>query len=317
MLFFTAKRSAENQASPETKRARVSQVLQPPSEPSPIIPNSSPASVSSAQPAPTVPSQPPSAKNLANQSIASSVPLSPQQVMAKLRQMEAEVHKLTQDHSAAVTQNRLEAAASLKKERDTKVATLDRFKQAMNAAFTRSQQQHARTNSQGQGQPANISAPSNTQAPSLHPQVPTATGGVKPQDNPRGPDQQALIQLMQSRSGTNQTSLPAMPGFPNVTPEMVSQMQKLTDNHGIRPSQPPSLPQHTQQNQPAAIAAPASAQQQSSTRSTTFWEGSLTWTGFDVNTRDRKEMNAQVKVVSSTGDMCVLTLYCCQVCSLI
>jgi hypothetical protein len=222
--------------------------------------------------------------------------------MAKLRQMEADVQKLTQEHSVAVTQNRLEAALLLKKEKDIKVMTLERFKQAMTAAFTRSQQHHARTNSQGQGQSANISAPSNAQAPPHHLQVPTTTGGIKAHDNPRGPDQQALIQLMQSRSGTNQNSLPAMPGFPNATPELVSQMQKLIDNQGIRPQQPPSLPQPIQQNQPAVIAAPASAQQQSSPRSTTVWEGSLTWTGFDFTTHDRKELHAGVKVTSSTGD---------------
>jgi len=230
--------------------------------------------------------------------------------------MEAEIHKLTQDHAAAVAQSHMEAAVQLKKERDNKVMMLERLKQTMAAAVIRNQQQqqqlqHARSNSQGQLQPTNVLAQPNNQTPSLHPQIPATAGGVNAQDIPRGPDQQALIQLMQNRTNTNQNSLQAMSNFPiptNMTPDMMSQMQKLMENRGIRPPQPSSFSsaQPAQQNQSPPIASPASAQQQSNSRDATSWEGSLTWTGFDVTTHDRKDLQAQVKVASPTGDMYVL-----------
>jgi hypothetical protein len=238
------------------------------------------------------------------------VPRSQYQLFAaKLQEMEGEVRKLNQEHAATVAQNRMDVAAQIKKERDAKATVLERFKQAMAAAVIRNQQQqlqHARSSSQGRPQSANLPAQSNTQVPSLSSQM---SSSLDSQDIPRGPDPQALIQLMQSRTGTNQNALPAAPGFhipPNVTPEIVNQMQKLVENRGIRPPQPSSFPQNqlTQHNEPPPIPVSGSIQQQTNDRGAT-WEGSLTWTGFDVTTHDRKELHAQVKVASPTGDMYV------------
>ena len=221
--------------------------------------------------------------------------------------MELEIHKLSQDHAAAISQNRLEDAAQVKKERDSKMIVWERVKQTMAAAFMRNQQlQHARNNSQGQPQPTNNATPSNPEAPPPQPpQIPAPAGAINSQDIPRGPDSQALIQLMQSRAGPNQNTLPRAPGFavpPNMTPEMASQMQKLVESRGMRPPQP-SFPhaQPGQQNR-SPVAVTASTQQQSNPQRMTFWEGSLTWTGFHVTTHDKKELRVQVEIASA-GDM--------------
>jgi hypothetical protein len=219
-----------------------------------------------------------------------------------LREKEGEIHKLDQDQAAAIAQNRMEDAAQIKKERDSRLVVLNRLKQAMATAVIRNQQQqfqHARSNSQGQPQSTNLAAPTNTQAPSQSPQMPATTSSVNSEDIPRGPDSQALIQLMQSRTAPNQSGAPSL----NMTPEMFSQMQKLVEKRGIRPQQP-SFPQ-VQQNQSPSMAVPAPAPQQPTPREMSSWEGSLTWTGFHLTTYDRKEMHAQVKVASHTGDMYV------------
>jgi mediator of RNA polymerase II transcription subunit 25 len=217
-----------------------------------------------------------------------------------LREKEGEIHKLDQDQAAAIAQNRMEDAAQIKKERDSRLVVLNRLKQAMATAVIRNQQQqfqHARSNSQGQPQSTNLAAPTNTQAPSQSPQMPATTSSVNSEDIPRGPDSQALIQLMQSRTAPNQSGAPSL----NMTPEMFSQMQKLVEKRGIRPQQP-SFPQ-VQQNQSPSMAVPAPAPQQPTPREMSSWEGSLTWTGFHLTTYDRKEMHAQVKVASPTSDI--------------
>lgn len=282
----TTKRSTENHPSPDSKRAKVSQT---PSELSPNIPNSSPASISSAEPAPNKLSQPPNRFN--------------QTILQRFREVDAEWKKLKKNYDEAVAQNRVEAA-QIKKERDNKQAELDQLKQAISTVI-QSQPQHTRSNSQGQPQATNMAAPSTTQAPPQPPQVPSTKGDI-----PRGPDPQALIQLMHSRTAAHHNAPPGTPGFgvpPNITPEMASQMQKLVENRGIRPPQA-SFPQAqpAQQNPSLSMAVPAPTPLQPVPRAPTFfWEGSLSWTGFDVTTRDRKEMRAEVKVASA-ADMYVL-----------
>jgi mediator of RNA polymerase II transcription subunit 25 len=234
-----------------------------------------------------------------------------------MREIDVEIHKLTQDHATAVAQNRMEDAIQIKKERDTKVTTSERLKQMVAAAVIRNQQQqqqlqNTRNSSLGQPQPTNLSAQSNTQPPSIPPQVPGTNGGINLQDVPRGPDPKALIQLMQNRTGTNQNSLPASASFAipaNATPEGFSQMQKLMESRGIRPPQPSSfVGQPTQQNQPSPVTTLTTPLQQSNARTKSTWDGSLTWTGFDPATNDRKELHAEVKVACSTGDMYVRVL---------
>ena len=53
------------------------------------------------------------------------------------------------------------------------------------------------------------------------------------------------------------------------------------------------------------MPVPAPAPQQSTPGEMSSWEGSLTWTGYHATTYDRKEIHAQVKVASPTGDMYV------------
>lgn len=281
------------------------------SEPSPNITNSSPTPIPYTQPTPP---NPPQEKHITPPQIQIRGPVNQQAVLAKLRDFEGQIRQLNQEHATAIAQNRLDDANKIKSARESKVVTLERFKQAMAAVMRNNQQQlqQARTSSQGQSQPANSSP--NIQAPSLLPQMTSAPGVTNPQDAPRGPDPQALKQLMQSRAGGSlpqiQTKSPlqgtsnsgGIQPPHNVTPEMMGQMQKLIDNQGIRPQPTPTLPpaRLTQQS-----PAPTNSVQQQQHSRVSTWEGSLTWTGFDVTTHDRKELHAQVKLASPNGDMFV------------
>ena len=184
---------------------------------------------------------------------------------------------------------------------------LNRFKQAMKAMRENQLLQQARSNPQGPPQPPHLPAPGNTNALSLSQMPPT---NVDPLDAPRGPDTQTFTQPTQIRSGSSSlpqiTNPKASPGaanqgalpFPSdVKPELVGQMQETMDMSGKRPAQPPPLPVAQQNPLPAMLPQISSSSLQ------TCWEGSLTWAGFDANTRDRKELHAQVKVTCPNGDM--------------
>ncbi|KAF7978845.1 hypothetical protein HWV62_44653 [Athelia sp. TMB] len=291
-----SKRPLESLVSPDTKRPKI----QPPAPTINPIPNPN----SNISPSPALvpqhnapqPPQPSTGTAQANPSTMNRITPNPA-VLTKYRELEAHIHKLKRDHTAALTQGHAEVAAQLKTELDRSVITLERFKLAI--------QQNVRQ----------IARPQNLPPPSSANQPPAATTSMtSPQPPQMATSATAMpaavppafpsAQNTQGRTGgqpfpqmgNNLNATSAAPVTSQMTPEMASQMQKLVENRGIRPRQA-SLSQSTpklaapQLPQPMAVAGPS--QPDSKT-----WEGALIWTGFDVTTHDRKEMQAQVKVTS-------------------
>lgn len=314
-FFRVAKRPNESQASPDTKRAKIHPT------PASSTSTSSTASAPVTQTPPMILPQPPGGPAQTKAVITARSMPNPV-IIAKWRELEAQVQKLERDHEAAVTQGRMDVAAQIKNERDKMFANLEKFKSAVQSIMRVQQQQQAqtlRTQSGSQGQQAQ------PQPLPANPSVSAAASGSSIQTSPRVAQILASSTMVTSAAPPDLPRAPIMPGrtgapsFPqmsttssgsnlplpaHMTPEMASQMQKLVDNHGIRPRQASfSQPQPPQKNPaPPSQPMPGPSQQQS-TNST--WEGALTWTGFDVTTHDRKEMHAQVSVASHSGDMYV------------
>lgn len=231
--------------------------------------------------------------------------ISQRAIFNKVQQINSEIQKLGENYNLALEQGRTDAAAQIKSVRDGRLVLLDRIKQSL-AEYVR------RNVAQQQSQASNGSGAS-SQPPSSG--VPNFSASANAQDVSRGPDAQTLQQLMQNRAGGAGgppfAQLPNAAGqggltLPsNMTPEMKGQMQKLMESRGIRPPQPPAFhqPQVAQQNTSPNVPGPSTTPQANPNQST--WEGELTWNGVDVVTQTPKNMQTQVKLTSTSGDMYV------------
>lgn len=198
-----------------------------------------------------------------------------------MRNFEAEIHKLSGEINTAIGQGRTDIVAQVKKDRDAKVDTLKRFKQAVNDQRL---SQQARSNSQAQPQPLILSGVGNIQTPPSS-QIPA----VNPDSLDRG--------LQSRNSGSSLTSQETSGAH-----EIAGQTQGPMDSREVRPLQAVAFEplQSTQRNPPPTISTSTPVQQQ---QPKSYWEGSLKWAGFDTSTRDRKELRVQVKVTCRDGNM--------------
>lgn len=285
------KRLGETQSSPDLKRMKINQP--PDSTQKATDPTSSPAP--STQPAPTMQLQVSNPSNPSQPQPSAQEPIDQRMIYMKVQQINGEIQKLNENYNLAMEQARPDVAARIKAVRDTRLLLLDKIKLSL-AEYMR------RNTAQQQLQASNGTA-TNSQLPPSG--INSFAAPANAQDVSRGSDTQSLQQMVQNRAGGAGGPPFELPntavqgGLPNMTPEMKGQMLKLMEGRGIRPPQPPVLHQVAQPNVPGPSAAP----QVNPNHST--WEGELSWNGVDVATQTPKNMQTQVKLSSTSGDMYV------------
>ena len=247
----------------------------------------------------------PSPSNLSQPPLPAQGPINQRAIFVKLQQINNEIQRLTEDYNSAMEQGRAEVAAQIKTVRDSRLVLLDRIKLSL-AEYVRrniAQQQSQASNGTGTNSQLPLSGVTNFAAP------------ANAEDVSRGPDAQIPQKMVQNRAGgvggpplaqLPNTAVQGGLSLPsNMTPEMKGQMLKLMEGRGIRPLQPSAFHQSqvAQPNVSHNVPSPSAAHQANPNQST--WEGELSWNGVDVATQTPKNMQTQVKLSSTSGDMYV------------
>ncbi|KDQ59204.1 hypothetical protein JAAARDRAFT_33941 [Jaapia argillacea MUCL 33604] len=310
------KRPAEAQASPDTKRAKIFPPATTPSAPhtspnnkpvvssSDIVPLAAPSAstiVPSQPPAPAL--QPPQASPLIAQAHPrSQAQLSTQQIVERIKSMDAEIKVLGAKMQEAKMSGNEEEAERLRKELEPKTLVFTKARQSF-AQYVHQMQNQGQARS---GPPAS-SNPVNPQA-STNPASSSAEPVQIKHEPPSLPDSQMPVQSQHARHSSNPfpgmssaspSGSQSIPGIlPNAPPGVTAQMHKLVDQHrNLRPQQPapaqqppPAQPSASTFDQATAGLLPG--QQPRRHR----WEGVIHWGGVDPTTQVRKDLNVEVAV---------------------
>lgn len=210
-----------------------------------------------------------------------------QNIQEKLQQAEMSLRMQMGQVMQLQNEGRMEEANGLRAQVQTRAEKLKQFKLQL---VTQAQQLRAQAQAQSQGRPLTV-GPSTQPAPALGP--PTVANPPEPSQplatpikteahtgSGRPPPALAANQTVTAKAPTQP------PAPPQVTQDMVKQMEKLVEQKNRLPQQTPHPSVATDTRPP--VPGP------SATTSRTQWHGTLSWRGFDSETHLKKDVHTRV-----------------------